>query len=56
MALDQFAPNSMHRDAIYSLVKRGQKTDNFVLARQTENMQAPRAVLAAAPGKKDSLS
>src|SRR5260370_30867751 len=44
----------MECHTVRSFVVRGQQSDNLMLTALAENMQTPRTILAAAPGKKNS--
>jgi len=45
----------MHGDALKMGVDRGEQSNDFLFLSVTEHMQAPGAIFAAAPGKKNLL-
>jgi hypothetical protein len=54
LPLDQFATDGVHSDTTSLLVEPRQQSDDFILSALTENLQTPRTIFAAAPGKKNS--
>ena len=55
LLLNQFSSNRMHGNATRAFVECGQQPCDFMLGTLAKNVKTPRAVFAAAPGKKDAL-